>query len=133
MENDVGLVTGFKLVSGEEIIFKGIQTGQFGQIFNIPKAVMLGGGEADWNMFGHLVGNPFIIIAPEAHVGKAWRLEPFPRMRRWKTCDEIFIKDRDVMFQMMTVEIDEDILALYDKVLEDQKWRVEHEVADPLG
>ena len=124
------LVTGFKLVSGEEVIFHGIRSGKFGEIFNIPATVKIGAAE-EWNMFGHLVGNPFLIVFPDPHMGKGYRLEPWPRMRRWKTCDEIFVKDRDVMFQLMTVEIDEEILELYDKVLSDQVWRIEHEV--PVG
>ena len=126
MADDVGLITGFKLVSGEEIIFQGIRSGAFGEIFKIPAAVKIGAAD-EWNMFGHLIGNPFLLIPPAPHMGDAWRLEPWPRMRRKGTCEELFVKDRDVMYQMMTVEIDEDILTLYHKVLADQRW------VDPYG
>ena len=117
------LVTGFKLTSGEEVIFKGVQTGTFAEIYDLPATGLMGDVAVT---FGHLVADPFVLIPPAPHMGSAWRLEPWPRMRRAGTCDQIFIKDRDVMFQLMTPEIDPEIIALYYKALDDQKWTEEH-------
>lgn len=122
MADDVGLVTGFKLVTGEEIVFTGIRSEQFGKIFDIPPAVKIAGAE-EWSMFGHLIGDPYVVIPSEPHMGRAWRLEPWPRIRRPGTCDEIFVKDRDVMFQLMTTEIDTEVLELYSRTVAASKWR----------
>ena len=120
-EDDEKLVTAFIMVSGQEIIFRGIKSGNFADLYDVPKLALASMGELA-NMPGHIIGDPYVVTAPEPHMGKAWRLEPWPRIRRKGTCEEFFVKDRDVMFQLMTTEIDEDLLALYDQVLTGARW-----------
>ena len=126
------LVTAFILVSGQEVIFKGVRSGNFAELYDMPKLAQTTMGEIAQTP-GHIIQNPFVAIPPAPHMGSGWRLEPWPRIRRWGTCGEFFVANKDVMFQLMTTEIDEEILALYYKVLADQKWREDHATSNPLG
>ncbi len=98
--------------SGEEIIFTGVATGKLSVLTGAPEAVQ---AMIDVDPFGHMIRNPYIVI--HQYDGSI-QLERWPRFAAPGTCQEIFIPDKDVTFQMTPEELDPILVDRYLRIIE---------------
>lgn len=100
-------ISGFKMSSGEEIIFIGVDSGTLSSLVGVPESVKQ---LIDVDPFGHMIRRPYIIL--HQYDGSV-QLERWPRFAQPGTCQEIFVPDKDVTFQMTTDEINSKLVARY--------------------
>lgn len=112
---DITKISGFKMSSGEEIIFIGVATGKLSVLTGAPEAVR---AMIDVDPFGHMIRKPYIILY---QYDGSIQLKRWPRFANPGTCQEIFVPDKDVTFQMTLEEIDPSLVERYLVFVEPKK------------
>jgi len=110
-EKPVTPISAFKMSSGEEVLFVGIRTGKLAQMVGAPKSVA---DRLEHNPFGHLISHPYVVVN---RADGGLNLKRWPTVAAFGTCQQIFVPDRDVTFQLVEAEIDPVVLNFYRRLL----------------
>ncbi len=105
-------ISGFKMSSGEEIIFTGVATGKLSVLTGAPETVQ---ALIDVDPFGHMIRDPYIV---HYQYDGSIQLKRWPLFAAEGTCEEIFIPDKDVTFQMTLEEIDPVLVDRYMRIVD---------------
>lgn len=100
-------VHGFKMSSGEEILFIGVGTGKLTVLTNAPDTVR---DLVEHDPFGHMIRHPYVVL--HQYDGSV-QLKRWPRFAAGGTCEEVFVPDKDVTFQLVPHELDQGVVARY--------------------
>lgn len=104
-------VNAFKMSSGEEVLFVGIQTGKLAQMMGASQSAA---DCLEHNPLGHMISRPYQAVRRS---DGGFDLKRWPSIAAFGTCQEIFVPDRDVTFQLLEHEIDPPVLDYYRRVL----------------
>lgn len=104
---DRDAISGFKMSSGEEILFIGVGTGKLTALTNAPALLA---EQLEHDPFGHMIEHPYVIL--HQHDGSI-QLKRWPRFAQEGTCEQVFVPDKDVTFQLVPHEIDSELADRY--------------------